>query len=138
MRKYSIALIAILIPLLLSCDGEKGKDVNTWEPSLLDNQKLLLVVKLNPGETKPVDGIINTPGMYGIQVKEGWDLKDRQDADGQRYWVYLRSSSSSPDRPNSVGTIMGASTNFNPGEGIEYELANETPLAVTVAIYSSN
>jgi len=150
MTKYSSVLIAILFPLLLSCGGEKDnaasnenesasqpeKDAITWKPSLFDDQKLLLVVRLDPGEIKPVKGIINTPGMYGIHVKEGWELKDRQDADGQRYWVYLRSSSSSSELSSSVGTIMGASTNFTPGEGISYELANETPIPVTVAIYS--
>ena len=94
------------------------------------------IVELAPAEIVPLEGVIESPGIYGIRVREAWDLKDRQDADGKSYSVYLRSPASTPEQPNSVGTIYGAASRFTPGEGITYELANETPIAVTVAIYS--
>jgi hypothetical protein len=37
-----------------------------------------------------------------------------------------------------VGTTFSAAARFTPGEGIDYEVANETPLSVTVAIYTKN
>lgn len=115
---------------------EEYFDDGSWIPPLGRNEKLLKIVRLAPGEVRPLEGVIESEGRYGIRVKEAWDLKDRQDADGKDYWVYLRSPSSTPDRPNSVGTTFSASTRLRPGEGIEFELANETPLPVTVAIYS--
>ncbi len=139
--KIHILVTALISALLAaSCGdtanrGEAGED--KWVPELSTGEKLLRVVELAPAEVIPLKGVIESPGIYGIRIREAWDLKDRQDADGKSYWVYLRSPSSSPEQPNSVGTIMGASSRFSPGDGIAYEVANETPIPVTVAIYTA-
>jgi hypothetical protein len=135
-------LVTVLISALLvaSC-GEKVKldeaGESKWVPDLSKGEKLLRVVVLAPAEVIPLNGVIESPGIYGIRIREAWNLKDRQDADGKSYWVYLRSPSSSPEKPNSVGTIMDASSRFTPVDGIAYEVANETPISVTVAIYTT-
>jgi hypothetical protein len=134
-------LAAMLVSLLFvtSCNDNNGtnsSDYNEWTPSLSKDETLIRIVKLSPNEVLPITGVIESSGIYGIMVKEAWDIKDRKDADGGDYWVYLRSPSSTPYRPNTIGTTYGASSRFNPGEGIEYEVANETPIDVTVAIYS--
>jgi hypothetical protein len=134
-------LVTALTSVLLAAScGEKAGRVEArqekWAPDLSDGEKLLRIVELAPAEVVPLEGVIESPGIYGIRVREAWDLKDRQDADGKTYSVFLRSPSSSPERPNSVGTVYGASSQFTPGEGISYEVANESPIPVTVAIYS--
>ena len=134
-------LSAIIVSLIFvtSCNDNNvtsNSDHKKWTPNLSKGETLIRIVKLAPNEILPVAGVIETSGWYGIRVKEAWDIKDIQDTDGGDYWVYLRSPSSTPDRPNMVGTTYGAASVFHPGEGIEYEVANETPINVTVAIYS--
>ena len=141
MKTHLIGFIFLFALFVLSCSDEakeRNADGEVWNPRLSKEDKLLRVVHLAPGEVLPIEGVIESEGMYGIRVKEAWDIKDRKDADGGDYWVYLRSPSSTPDRPNSVGTTYGAATKFHPGKGIKYEVANETPIPVTVAIYSTN
>jgi hypothetical protein len=136
-----LGLISVLTLLAISCTDESKQGSSgseSWSPSLSEGERLLRIVRLAPAEVLPIEGVIESPGIYGIRIKEAWDIKDRADADGGDYWVYLRSPSSTPDRPNSVGTTYGASTKFNPGDGIKYEVANETPIPVTVAIYTEN
>jgi hypothetical protein len=138
--KIHILVTALISALLAASCGDKanpGKaSQDKWAPDLSKGEILLRVVELAPAEVIPLKGVIESPGIYGILIREAWDLKDRQDADGKRYSVYLRSPSSSPEQPNSVGTIFGASSRFTPGDGIAYEVANETPIPVTVAIYT--
>lgn len=138
--RIHMLVTALASALLAGSCGEKAGRVEAhqekWAPDLSDGEKLLRIVELAPAEVVPLEGVIESPGIYGIRVREAWDLKDRQDADGKTYSVFLRSPSSSPERPNSVGTIYGASNRFTPGEGITFEVANESPIPVTVAIYS--
>jgi hypothetical protein len=138
--KLHILGTALITALLSAACGDKANrgeaGPNQWAPDLSEGEKLLKIVELAPAEVIPLKGVIESPGIYGIRVREAWDLKDRQDTDGRNYWVYLRSPSSSPEQPNSVGTIYGASSRFTPGDGIAYEVANETPIPVTVAIYT--
>lgn len=139
--KIHVLVTTLISALLVVSCGEKAKRSeaaeNKWVPELSEGEKLLRVVELAPAEVIPLEGVIESPGIYGIRIREAWDLKDRQDADGKNYSVYLRSPSSGPEKTNSVGTIMGASSRFTPGDGIAYEVANETPIPVTVAIYAT-
>ena len=114
---------------------EEFFDDGKWTPPLGEGEQLLKVVSLAPNEILPIEGMIKSPGIYGIWVKKSWKINDREDDDGKDYWVYLRSPSSTPDRPNSLGTTYAVSNRFNPGDGVKYEVANETPIPVTVAIF---
>lgn len=138
--RIHILVTALTSALLAASCGDKASRgearQDKWAPDLSDGEKLLRIVELAPAEVVPLEGVIESPGIYGIRVREAWDLKDRQDVDGNKYSVYLRSPSSSPEQPNSVGTIYGASNRFTPGEGIAYEVANESPIPVTVAIFT--
>ena len=141
MKTHLFGLAAVLVFCAISCSDETKKGPaqrNDWTPSLQEGEKLLRIVHLAPAEVLPIEGVIDSPGIYGIRIKETWELKDRADADGGDYCVYLRSPSSTPNLPNSVGTTYAASSRFSPGEDIRYELANETPIPVTVAIYREN
>ena len=139
MRSHLLGAILTSALLATACgDKTKSNQVSNdeWAPSLSEGEKLLQIVKLAPAEILPLKGLIETPGRYGILVREAWALKDRMDADGKEYCVYLRSPSSSPDQPNGFGTIMHGASTLTPGDGIVFEIANETPLPVTVAIFS--
>jgi len=141
MRIYILGAIFITSLFISSCnDNKKSSETesNSWTPALSKNQHLIRIVTLSPGEVLPVNGVINSSGTYGIIVKEAWELHDRSKADSASYWVYLRSVSSEQYNPNSIGTSNGAATSFDHEDGMEYEVANETPLNITVAIYSQN
>ena len=139
MKIYLLGAFLASALIATSCgDKTKSNEVGSgeWIPRLDEKEKLLQIVELAPAEVRPLKGVIENPGIYGISVRESWALKDRMDADGKEYSVYLRSPSSSPDQPNCFGTIMHGASKLTPGDGIVFEIANETPLPVTVAIFS--
>jgi hypothetical protein len=86
MKIHLLGAIFITTLFVASCSDETKRDNsdrNEWNPDLPKGAKLLRIVELAPAEVVPLKGVIESPGIFGIRVREAWELKDREDADGK-------------------------------------------------------
>ena len=136
-----VALVATAVALWLAFrgytvpqpEGALGKVDGAWLKEWLPSSaRLIKVVELLPQQRDTIV-VMSRDSFMGLQVKQGWDLRERGRIDQKDYGVRLQLIGDQ----KFVETYLGASADFGKTHKEErFELLNNSPVKVTVAVYT--